>query len=259
MYLMFLDNSYIQENNINVNCLGGFIIGASEYNDLIKKLAEIKISYGLKPSDPVKWSPSEDSPRHSPQRSIPRQNEFKKAVLSLLNNSPIKIACVLINSNQDVINEQRRAGLITRSDANRIRVSYEIRALEYLAQRFQMELQQISDSRGQIILEANSNMSSRIAEEYHKTWHDGSGEFNMQFDRLMDSITYSHDFACAGLQLADFVISSTCHALKSSYYEYVKLYRDRFRRVNNQVKGIGIVVYPSNLSFADNLIRIIER
>lgn len=259
MYLMFLDNSYVHTGSLNINCLGGFIIGSSEYEVLVRQLANLKRSYGLSPSNPIKWSPSEGSSRHAPQRSIPRQNEFKKAVLTLLNSAPIKIACVFINSNQNVINEQRRAGLITRSDANRIRVSYEIRAVEYLAQRFQMELQQITDGRGQLIVEANSTMSPRIAEEYHKTWHDGSGEFNMQFDRLLDSITYSHDFACAGLQLADFIISSTCHALRSSYYEYIKIYKDRFRRHNNQVKGIGVVVYPSNLSFADNLVRAIER
>jgi len=264
MHLLFLDNSYVDSKNLDITALGGFLIKDSDYLEVRKKFEDIKLSNGLLPTDPVKWSPQSRDKRFAAQRKIKGQNQFKTEILKLIGESKLKIVVAFINTNLKSYRTLKQDRKISKADLQKIQLDYEKRALEYLAQRLQLELQDLKkrnsdDEKGLILIESyDQEKSAQLVEYYKKIWHTGSGEFNMRFSLLFDSITYSHDFGCDGIQLADFMVGSMCYTVKNSKYHYIRNYRNKVRNRNKKVKGIGIVVYPSNSTIADNLIKNIE-
>jgi len=262
MYFLFLDDSPINKNNLKATCLGGFIIKKEDYLILQKQLEELKIKYGLLPSDPIKWSPTEGNKNYKKQREIKEQNKFKATVLQLLSKAKIKIIAAFIDNDQELLKM-----LKSKHTKNYVLLSYEKKALEYLSQRFQFELQDINKAsttthHGIILIdEPSKNKIISLIKHYNHVWHNGSkgvgknGEFDIKFDLLMDSIFFSHGFGCDGIQLADFVISSLRHSTENSRYKFPKLFKNKIRQINGNMKGIGLVVYPSNSTIADNLIK----
>jgi len=244
--------------------LGGFLIRDNDYLELRKKFEDIKLGFGLKPDDPIKWSPPPKDKRFVAQRKIKNQNKLKLEILDLIGNSKVTIISAFINTNYKLYKELFKSKKINKKDLKGIQMDYEKRALEYLAQRMQLELQDLkrknnNDQRGLILIESyDQEKSPQLVEYYKKIWHSGSGEFNMHFNLLFDSIAYSHDFGCDGIQIADFIIGSMCYTIKNSKYHYINKYKNKIRNRNKKIKGIGIVVYPSNSTIADNLIRNIE-
>lgn len=109
----------------NISILGGFIVSESAYQTLQRRYREIKANYGLTPGDPAKWSPPR-RPEFNKQRSITRQNDFRREVLALLGQSPIKVLASIIEERGRYNNEQRNQYLCS--------------SLEFLAQRFQREI-----------------------------------------------------------------------------------------------------------------------
>jgi len=264
VYILFLDNSYIEKDSIDLTALGGFIIKDEDYLSLRKKFEDIKLSFGLKPDDPIKWSPQQGDKRFEAQRKIKDQNNFKLEILKLLAEHKISILCVFINTNSKFYKKLYKRKKISKDMLERFALDYEKRALEYLAQRMQLELQDLKrknneDQKGLIIIESyDQKKSPQLAEYYKKIWHLGSGEFDMHFNLLFDSIAYSHDFGCDGIQIADFIIGSMCYTIKKSKYHYINQYKHKIRNKNGKIKGAGIVVYPSNSTVADNLIKNVE-
>jgi hypothetical protein len=254
----------VESKNLDLAALGGFLIKDDDYLGMRKKCEDIKLSNGLLPTDPVKWSPQSRDKRFAAQRKIKNQNQFKTEILKLIGKSKAKIVVALINTNFKSYRALKQNKNITKSDLQKIQLDYEKRALEYLAQRVQLELQDIrkkndGDEKGLILIESyDQEKSPQLVEYYKKIWHTGSGEFNMHFSLLFDSIVYSHDFGCDGIQLADFIVGSMCYTIKNSKYHYLNNYKNKVRSRNKKIKGVGIVVYPSNSTIADNIIKNIE-
>ena len=264
MYILFLDNSYIDNSKNNLTALGGFLIKDQEYSNLREKFENIKIGNGLHPTDPVKWSPPQGDKRFKAQRELKNQNKLKQEVLQLIGNSNIKIICSFISYDLNHYRQLKQDHKISKNELLGITFDYEKRALEYLAQRFQLDLQEVAKNNGNrekglIIIEWLDSKKSPLLIEYYKNlWHTGSGEFNMKFNLLFDSVAYSHDFGCDGIQMADFIIGSMCDSIKNLRYQYINLYKNKIRRSGKIVKGRGIVVYPSNSTFADRLISQVQ-
>ena len=82
--------------------------------------------------------------------------------------------------------------------------------------------------------------------------------FSMKLESLDETIYYTHDFCCDGIQLADFIVGSIGHAIEKKDYSFVRLYKDKIRKVNDKIKGAGIVVYPSSSLIADELINNLQ-
>lgn len=263
MYFLFLDNSYIENPTQDIACLGGLIIEATEYKRLRSEFFALKQRYGLNPSDPVKWSPPNNQ-RFAPQRAIANQNTFKSEVLRLLGKSDLQILCAFINRDLQAYRRALQAHTITGQHFQRRVREYELQALEYLAQRFQMHMQDINRGRqnpeeGLILIEGiDGPRSSALVERYKTAWHDGSGIEKIRFEMLFDTLTYSHDFGSAAVQLADFVISSMCHAARTSDWRFIREYKPRVRRRYGRVKGYGLVIYPSNSIMIDALVQEVQ-
>jgi len=264
MYLLFLDNSYVESKNLDLTSLGGFLVKDEDYLKMRKKFEDIKLSNGLLPTDPIKWSPQNNDKRFTAQRKIKNQNNFKMEILKLIGESKINIVIAFINTHLKSYRNLKKDKKITKSNLQKIQLDYEKRALEYLAQRIQLELQDLErknndGEKGLILIESyDREKSPQLVEYYKKIWHTGSGEFNMHFSLLFDSIFYSHDFGCDGIQLADFIVGSMCYTIKNHKYHYIDKYKRKIRNRDKKVKGIGIVVYPSNSIVADSLIRNVE-
>ncbi|MFN3889615.1 MAG: hypothetical protein ACK4MV_04390 [Beijerinckiaceae bacterium] len=256
-----MDNSEVSGSGINVNSLGGFIIDSGAYSSLSREFRDLKQTYGLKRDTPVKWSPGSDDQRFRLYRSLPNLNQFRRDVLTLLASKDIQVICCFINNEMDQIRQMKRLRRISKTDYKRIQISYNQRALEYVAQRFQRELQGTRE-RGQIVIEFNSDseMNSSLGAHYRDFHTNGSGRphFNIRFPNLEDGLHFSHDFCCDGIEFADFITSSLTTALRSAHYGYVEIFKAKIRNARGQSKGFGIVVYPSASIIADNLIRKID-
>lgn len=263
MYFLFLDNSYIENQTQDIACLGGLIIEATEYQRLRTEFLALKQRFGLSSSDPVKWSPPNNQ-RFASQRAIANQNAFKIEVLRLLGNSNLQILCAFINRDLQAYRRALQAHAITGQHFQRRVREYELQALEYLAQRFHMHMQDINRGRqnpeeGLILIEGlDGARSSALVERYKNAWHNGSGVDSMRFAMPFDTLTYSHDFGSTAIQLADFVISSMCHAARTSDWHFIREYKPRVRRRYGRVKGYGLVIYPSNSTMIDALVQEIQ-
>ena len=261
MYLFFIDNSYATINRQDVTCLGGFIIKDEEYTTLRNKIEKLKLQNGLAEDQPIKWSPGPE-PRYKKLKELNNQNKFKADVLRVISDTNLSIVVSIINTHTTQIRQLKRQKKITPEDCKRFQAEYENRSIEYMAQRLQMHLQEIGkrvvgfNEKGLMVVETpEHDRVISLIKHYNYIWHHGTeGAFKMKLRLLSDGLVYSHDFGYDGLQLADFIVSSFCHALKNSRYEFVRLYKNRIRSRSGRMKGVGIVVYPSNSLVADNLI-----
>jgi hypothetical protein len=239
MHSFYIDDCRKSEAHISI--LGGFIINDDDYPNLQNNYRSVKNIYGLTPGDPAKWSPPH-KPEFRKQRAIPNQNNFRRDVLNALGGAPITIVAAIVE-------ERGRYN-------NRIRNYYLSASLEFLAQRFQRELSTTA-STGRMILDYPGQYHELdMMKRYRDIRLNGSNypTFSMQLPLLEESAYYSHDVASDGIQLADFIVGAIGHSIATHYYGYIQSIKSKIRKDGNKIKGVGIVLYPSNSSAADNLI-----
>lgn len=242
MYLFFIDDC--RKEKAKTSLLGGFIISEGRYYSLQNKLWQLKARYGLRKIDPIKWSPPK-KPEFEPQRKIRKQTVFKKEVLNLINNSKVKIIVAVIHEKQGY--------------TKKLRIECLKKSLEFLSQRYQMEIQSTS-KKGRLIIDHPGTGGAEIELcKYYKTiWCEGSQypTFSITLDNLDETVYYSHGYASDGLQIADFTVGAIGHAIETRKYEYIDLIKNRIRRNRTgTIKGLGVVVYPSNSRIADPFIK----
>ena len=261
MKYLFLDNSNISNKRLSINSLGGFMIDVDDYIKLSTSFRKLKLKYNLKKDTPVKWSPDSRDPRYTEYRNLKELNKFRTECLNLISNSKIKVVCCFINNNLEDFKKLMKLKEITKKEYKKQDLYYQKCALEYVAQRFQKELETTNDY-GQIIIEFinDSSTNSSMGEFYRDIQTNGSGKpfFSLKLKNLGDSLMFSHDFCCDGIEIADFIISSLTHALKNNRYHYVDIIKNKIRNRSGFSKGYGVVVYPSASVFADNLIKRID-
>lgn len=240
MKLFFIDDVYFKKNGKNFTAIGGIIIDYKEYLKLRNEFVLIKTNsqFNLCCSDAIKWSPDKKDRRYINQANLGKgkQNELKIKVLDLISSKDLKIIACFIDRDSDYCKSE--------IDAKR-------RAIEYLAQRFQWDIQ--GKDNGIIVCDSLSTDTPFLAESYKDIWHVpkyGS------MDCLFDSLFFSHSFGCIGIQLADFVIGSMQSAIKDSrFLHYTEHYKKKIRKSpSDTIKGYGIVMYPSNSPELDNFI-----
>lgn len=243
MHSFYIDDS--RRANSNVSILGGFVVDETDYGNLQRKYRVIKTRYGLTAADPAKWSPPHNA-EFRRQRAIANQNAFRTDVVNLLGTSPIKIVAAAIEES-GTYNRQRKT-------------DYLCAALEFLAQRFERELSQTSPAGKMILDYPGREHELQMMKRYHGIRLNGSNYpgFSMQLPSLDETIYYAHDVTCDGIQLADFIVGAAGHSIDTHRYEYVRILRPKIRRFRGKVKGVGIVVYPSNSTLADGLIGVCE-
>jgi hypothetical protein len=243
MRSFYIDDSRRERSGISI--LGGFIINDSAYSSLQNSYRDIKARYALTPEDPAKWSPPRTA-EFNKQRAIQDQNAFRSEVIGLLAASPIKIIAA-------VIEEHGRY--------NRQRKDYYLCAsLEFLAQRFERELSQTSPDGRMVLDYPGEYHGSSMLKRYRRIRINGSNypTFSMKLPSLDDTAYYSYDVTCDGIQLADFIVGAIGHSIDNRRYDHIRTLRPRVRKVQGKVKGVGIVVYPSNSAVVDSLIRVCE-
>lgn len=243
MHSFYIDDSRREHSRISI--LGGFIINDASYVRLQNDYRAIKARYGMTPSDPAKWSPPR-SAEFSKQRAITNQNAFRLDVVNLLAAAPIKIIAAAIEE---------------RGNYNRQRKNYYLcMSLEFLAQRFEKELAQTSPDGRMVLDYPGEHHGLSMMKRYHGVKINGSNypNFSMQLPSLDETAYYSYDVTCDGIQLADFIVGAIGHSIDTRRYDYVRILRPKVRKFRSKVKGVGIVVYPSNSSIVDGLIRICE-
>ena len=239
MQVLFLDDSYIESQGRNITVIGGFMIDYEKYLDLKDEVIDLKSGYNLLPNNPIKWSPGQTDKRYNAQRKFTSadQKEFKRKVLKKLGNSDILVVACFVDN---------ESGLI------RKKIDAKKRAIEYLSQRFQRQLG--LDDVGIIISDSFDSENTKIVEHYRDRWYDPSYS---KPESLFDGLLFSHSLGCVGIQLADFIVGSMCSGVRDSsrHFHYVDCYKEKIRKgLNDEIKGYGIIVYPSNSSKLDNFI-----
>jgi hypothetical protein len=243
MHSFYIDDS--RQERARASILGGFIVEEGAYTALQTRYRTLKTQYDLTPEDAAKWSPPR-APSFRKQRGLRSQNAFRIDVLKLLAASPIKIVATAIEE-QGVYDKDKRH-------------QYLCAALDFLAQGFERELS-AQHSSGRMILDyPGAEHELDMMKHYHQIRLRGSNypSSSMQLSSLDETIYYSHCITCDGLQLADFVVGALSYSVDRRRYDYIRLLRYRIRKMSGEIKGAGIVVYPSNSLVMDGVIRACE-
>lgn len=242
MYDFYLDDTEKGMRGENYSpILGGFIIKHDNYNELQNNLQNLKEKFGLNRFDPIKWSPGQNDKTYRPQRNISDQNLFRQSVLEFLTNYDLIIIISVIDEDE----------LIKRGSLE----YYRSQALEHLSQRFQMFLQKVERrNKGQIILDYPGHRTeSFLSKYYHDICCFGCKYVNMKLSLLSKTLYLSHAFTCEGLQLADYIVGMMGYTIKNQDKRYLDLVKEKIRNYKGNIKGIGIIIFPSNSKKIDFL------
>jgi len=225
--------------------LGGFTIGKDKYNQLQEVMRRLKQSAGLDKNDPIKWSPGQNDILYANQRSIPNQNDFKETVLKMIGSQDLKIIISIIDT-------QNLYPTWTYE-------SYRKMALEYLSQRFQhylMENGVTEINSGQVIIDYPGNsIESSMSRHYHTICCKGCSYIPMKLSLLSNTLYLAHAFSNEGLQIADFIVGSIGYTLKTKCSNYFDLIKSNIRSKDGNMKGTGVIIFPSNSRIADHLFK----
>lgn len=214
--------------------LGGFIVKLSDYYELEKELQDLKENFGLNRFDPIKWSPGQTSCTYENQRKINDQNSFRRAILELLARKNITIIVAVIDEDS----------LIRKRDLK----YYRSQALECLCQRFQFFLQENEERDiGQIILDyPGQKTESFLSKYYRDICCFGCRHIQMKLPLLSKTLYLAHAFSCEGLQLADYIVGTIGYTTKNEDQRYFELVKSRVRVYRGNIKGAGLIIFPSN-------------
>lgn len=244
MHHFYLDDTETGMRGENYSpILGGFITDHHDYLRIQEDLQNLKEKFHLNRFDPIKWSPGQTDDTYSHQREIRDQNLFRRSVLELLNENNISIIIAVIDEDK----------LIKRGSL----AYYKSQALEYLSQRFQLFLQEKKTgeiNEGQIILDFPGHKTeSFLSKHYHDICCFGCKYIDMELSLLSKTLYLAHAFACEGLQLADYVVGMLGYTIKTQDKKYFNLVKDKIRNYKGNIKGAGIVIFPSNSKKIDFL------
>ena len=244
MYDFYLDDTEKGMPGENYSpILGGFIVKNDDYFNLQNGLQNLKEKFNLNKFDPIKWSPGQTDATYRKQRTITNQNLFRNSVLKLLAIHDVTIIVSAIDENE----------LIKKGSLE----YYRKQALEYLSQRFQLFLQEKKmggQNRGQIILDyPGQKTESFLSKYYRDICCLGCKYIEMQLSLLSKTLYLAHAFTCEGLQLADYIAGMMGYTIKNQDKRYFDLVENRIRRYKGNIKGAGIIIFPSNSKKIDFL------
>lgn len=241
MKLFYIDDSY--DDVEFATFLGGFIIDENDYPNLCIAFGDVKKKYGLHSYDPVKFSPDKEN-RAQRKLEPAQRDKFKRDILDVLQSAPLKIVVAMIHGQFN--NSQNR-------------IMYTKKALEFLAQRLQIEVYSTSE-KGRLILDfPSSDMGKHILKHYSELHYFGSiyPTFEMKFKNLAETFYYTEGTSCNGLQLADFVVGTCSHAHKKKKYHFLDIIKPKIRKTN-RIKGVGLIYYPQRSTIFEPLIDYCE-
>lgn len=226
--------------------LGGYIIKKELYDNFLKNIYSIKENFGLNRFSPIKWSPGQNDTTYKDQRNLSNQNAFRELILKEIIKYEISIVISIVDTQ-----------LLHKKFSFEY---YRCQALEYLVQRFQMFLQWDcgikKQNSGQVILDyPGDKIESLICKHYREVCCKGCTQLDMQVPLLSKTLYFSHAFTCEGLQIADFIVGAIGYTIKHKDKKYFNLIKNRIRNLNNNMKGTGIIIFPSNSQNIDFLFK----
>ena len=222
--------------------LGGFVASHDEYVKIEQDFRQLKQEFNLNKFTPIKWSPGSKDPIYQEQRSLSDQNQFREAVLRKISENNITIIVSIIDVD----------GLFKTQKLE----SYRTQALEQLSQRFQLFFSDPgikSEDSGQIILDNPGNSESKLSRYYREICCNGCTYVDMELKNLSKTLYISHSFANEGLQIADYIVGAVGYTIKTKNKRYFNLIKDKVRNRGGNMKGIGIIIFPSNSTSIDLL------
>jgi hypothetical protein len=238
-YLFFVDDTEKGSPGADyLPILGGIVVKSSSYQLLKDKFYSLKKEFGLRPEDPIKWSPGQNDDKYNAQKSIKKINVLRYEVLKFIKSSRLTIIVSVIDADN-----------LTRKG----RQFYLEQSIDHLAKRFHYMSFRYAEKENIMILDYPGHKEeSNLISCYRKLRMNGASS-KVMLSSLTDSIFYSHGFACDGLQLADFVVGCIGYTLKKSKYNYYNLIKGNVRSVKGKMKGAGLIVFPSNSKVVDDL------
>jgi hypothetical protein len=251
---LYLDDSDGNRGTQKFCVWGGLITTEAHSIVLSDRLTALKAKWGLSKHDPVKWSPKEGKDDYKGQRSLSDQNGFKSAVLDLIGTSDITLIAAVFLDDQG----------LSKSDM-------QIQLINDLSVRFQFDLQdkrrkESIGYRGALVLAYPGTSNQLISKTLYEL-HKGGANFKsrnylasasatkVKLDCLESAVYFSYEAHNPLLQLSDFVSSSVAWTLKRQDFQFFEKIRPRFRNVNENIKGAGLLVYPNHSTFVDELCR----
>lgn len=75
----------------------------------------------------------------------------------------------------------------------------------------------------------------------------------IKLSHLEHSVYFSFESHNPLIQIADYVASSVAFALKGKNDKYFSILKPRFRMINQNIKGVGIISYPHYTTEIDRL------
>ena len=216
----------------------GLIIKESDETHLLNKIFELKEKHQLNPYDPIKFNP----PKESAQRQkIQQQNIFREEVLSLLSSAKVTLIAAYYDGTKNLGFTDMAFQLI-----NDLSIRFEF---------FISSKNTTNKHHGSIILSypgtrealpfsnAYYEIQKNKAVLYSKNWHS-SDHVPIQLKHLEPSIYFSFEIHNPLIQMADYVAGSVASALKNKSDEFFSIIKPRFRSINQNIKGIGLISYP---------------
>ncbi len=249
---LYLDDSDGSRGTQKYCVWGGLILTEKEAISLQDKFDALKISNGLSKYDPVKWSPKDNKTEYGAQRKLVNQNEFRFSILNLIAESDLSLVAAVFESNKGLSKKDMQVQL-----------------MNDLAVRFQFELQERAKNtdpkcRGAIVLAYPGTSNVEISRNLYAL-HRGGGDFKsrnryasesakiVRLDKLEPAAYFSYEIHNPMLQLADVVCSCVSWTLKKREFHFFDKIKNKFRNRNGNIKGAGILVYPNNSTFVDDL------
>jgi len=263
MHTIFLDES----EQAPVYGVGGFFIKDDLLNDLEESYSQIKAGMGLLPGDPLKWSLSRRAKHQEVRLKLKKQNIrpllCRERILNFISQAvEFVIIVALLEDRRPEESLDRKA-----STLYSWAFKFLLQRAYYHTEKILMEnpefTEKVLHSRIKVIVDrppADKDKTLYYHKIYQKAYYEGFRFERNQIPPLKqyfyNTLLVSHSDYCSFIQLADFCVGATVYWAKANLSRrnmanakrLLKLIFSKFRRVNEELIGYGIVGFPPNSS-----------
>lgn len=247
MYIIFIDESgqpggWDKDKNCLVNntskffTLGGFMIDANEILNIERKFKDIKLKYGLRITDEVKWSGSYKKLNLDYATYI----KMRKEILEMIATYNSSTVCVCMDKEECYKN---RDDIANHNDIYAF-------ALNLLMERMHMEIED-RDGRGcntpaLIFTDSRkNNNNNKLDKELQIAYLRaiGIGTQYISFNNFCESLVFIDSTYSHGIQCADFCAGAIHQLVENKKTEAFEIIKPALRNKKGTIRGYGIKIF----------------
>jgi len=242
MYLYFIDESGDCGDPNTSNCgkifvLGGVIIRDDDWQYIESDLKQLKTSYGVNPSEEVKWRHTRQQKRHtSPDNPIKHLEEkarrqFAKDVLRIVKTSKnTRVIATVI----------RKDKAFKKSHVNSPNDLY-CEALKFVVERFHHFLRPKPQQFGMVLLDHREEREDQRVRTFFQSMLDHGTRWT-QFPKIVECAFFGPSDFSVGIQLADFVAGAVFVEFTRANHNYTSIIRGKITGRRQEGKRDGLKI-----------------